>query len=196
MVKFKDILGYLGGTIGILLILGVGGIIGDKVFFRNSVDKVDIPVYKNMDVIEMTEEEFYQIKEKEIMQMLIDTAKVYSIKTAVFCGLAYHESERFKYAHRKIMDRNNRWSYGLFMIQMETAKLYDKSVTEAKLMTPRYNTHLAAVIFQKNLEKYDTNEYAIAAHNAGTISNHKINNPEFVKKVYTAIGEVVAKYNF
>ena len=36
---------------------------------------------------------------------------------------------------------------------------------------------------------------AIAAHNAGTIYDKKITNVDFVKKVYTATGEVYAAYD-
>ena len=81
------------------------------------------------------------------------------------------------------------------MVQLETALLFDKGATEAKLLIPTYNTHMAAVIFTHNLTKYGSYELAIAAHNAGTVYDKKITNPDFVKKVYAATGEVVAKYD-
>jgi hypothetical protein len=155
---------------------------------------IDSP--KIMSLISMTEDDFYRIKEQQIIQMVTDTAKACNIKPYILCGLAYHESSRFLYANRKIKDSNGRFSYGLFMIQLETAKGYDKGATEDKLLNPYYNAHLAAIIFQKNLAKYGKYEYALAAHNAGAVYNNKITNQDFVKKVYTSVGEVVAKYNF
>ena len=148
------------------------------------------------DFINMTEDDFNRIKETQIMKMIVDTAKVNNIKPVIFVGLSWHESSKFKFANKKIKDSNGRWSYGLFMIQLETARLYDKEVTEEKLLTPTYNTHLAALIWKKNSLKYGNNiDYILAAHNAGAVYHNKITNPDFVKQVKTAIGDVVSLYD-
>jgi soluble lytic murein transglycosylase-like protein len=148
------------------------------------------------ELINMSDDDFVKLKEVQIMKMIKDTAKTNNIKPYVFCGLAWHESSKFKFANKKIKDSNGRWSYGLFMIQLETARLYDKEVTEEKLLTPTYNTHLAALIWRKNCLKYGNNiDYVLAAHNAGAVYHNKITNPDFVKQVKTAIGDVVSLYD-
>jgi soluble lytic murein transglycosylase-like protein len=148
------------------------------------------------DFINMTDSAFYKIKEEQILEMIKDTSNAYKLKPTVMCGLAWHESDKFKFAHRKIKDSNGRWSYGLYMIQMETALSIDKEAIESKLLTPAYNASIAHRIFQRNLAKYGTYQYAIAAHNAGTIKNGKITNSDFVKLVYVSIGEIVSKNDF
>ena len=153
------------------------------------------PAITSESIVNMSLEDLAYIRDIEILNMISDTAKAYNIKPHVLCGLAYHESGKFSYAKKKIKDSNGKFSYGLFMIQLETAILYDKTATEEKLLTPAYNAHVASLIFQSNLKKYKTYEMAIAAHNAGTIFNGKVTNGEFVKKVYFAIGEVASKYN-
>ena len=91
-------------------------------------------VYQVVDLVNMTEEEFWQIKENEIIKVITDTANAHNINPYVLCGLGFYESERFRYAHKKIKDCNGRWSYGVYMIQLETAIEYDKDVTEEKLL--------------------------------------------------------------
>jgi len=151
------------------------------------------------DFIDMTDSVFYKIKEQEIMKMLIDTAKVNGLKPAIFCGMSWHESAKFKYAHRKIMDSNKKWSYGLFMIQFETAMRIDPKVTEEKLLTPAYNAHIAAQLLKNSLVKYGRYDYAISSHN-GTIdikgSKMKKVNDKYVKLVYASVGEIIAKNDF
>ena len=104
--------------------------------------------------INMTEDQFYQIKEKEILGMLVDTARAHNINPYVFCGLAYHESNKFHEAHKKRIDSNHKYSYGLFQIQMETARLYDKNVSETQLLTPADNARICALLFNKNLARH------------------------------------------
>jgi soluble lytic murein transglycosylase-like protein len=148
------------------------------------------------DLINMSDDELVRIKEEYILKMVIDTARTNNINPAIFVGLAWHESSRFKFANKKIKDSNGRFSYGLFMIQLETAKLYDKNATEEKLLAPTYNTYLAALIYKKNYSKYgNNNDFALAAHNAGAVYNNKITNLDFVKQVKTAIGDVVTKFD-
>ena len=195
----KKILKYVGAIVTFLLIVTSLFWIPAVVSFFSSATPVattsSIQSFTAKDFISMTEEDFNRIKEKEIVKMITDTAKVYGIKPYIFCGMSWHESAKFKYYNQKIKDSNGKWSHGLFMVQLETALLFDKSATEVKLLSPAYNTHMAAVIFVHNLSKYGSYELAIAAHNAGTIYDKKITNPDFVKKVYAATGEVVAKYD-
>ena len=89
-------------------------------------------LFSSQDFINMTDSVFFKIKEQEIMNMIKDSAKAHELRPIVLCGLSWHESDRFKYAHRKIKDSNGRWSYGLFMILMETALSIYKKVTEEK----------------------------------------------------------------
>lgn len=141
--------------------------------------------------INMTEDEMESTIERQMFKMILDTATGYRIDYHVFRGLAYHESDRFRQAYKKRIDSNNKYSYGLFQIQFETAKLYDKNVTEKKLLTPAYNAHIAAIIFSTNLVRYNGDyELTIAAHNAGYISHGHIANMDFVKKVNAAIGDL------
>ena len=191
----KKILKYVGAIVLFLLAWWIGSMMLASPLVVNTTSNQLSPSFTTKDFINMTEEDFNKIKEKEIMKMIEDTAKAYGIKPYTFCGLSWHESSKFKYYNQRIKDSNGRWSYGLFMNQLETALLYDKSATEAKLLNPAYNTHIAAVIFTHNLTKYGSYEMAIAAHNAGTIYNKKITNPDFVKKVYAATGEVYAAYD-
>lgn len=149
------------------------------------------------DFINMTDSVFFKIKEQEIMSMIKDSAKAHGLKPEVICGLSWHESAKFQYAHKKILDRNKKYSYGLFMIQLDVALSIDPKATEEKLLTPVYNTWIAMQLFDKNLIKYGNRyPYAIAAHNAGVIYHDKITNPDFVKLVYTSIGEIIAKNDF
>jgi hypothetical protein len=181
-----------------LFLFGLGSFLGNLILPRHSAVLTSVPSVKTFatkDLVNMTEEDFNKIKEKEIMKMIIDTSVAHGIKPSIFVGLSYHESAKFKYANQKIKDSNGKWSYGLFMIQLETALEYDKNATEEKLLTPTYNTSMAAKIFDHNLKKYGSITYAIAAHNAGVIYNKKITNADFVKLVYAAIGEVVSKYD-
>lgn len=153
-------------------------------------------VIRYADLVNYTEEEITAIKDREIVRMLNDTALANGIKPYVFIGLSYHESDRFKQANKKRKDSNNRYSYGLFQVQLETALLYDKGATDSKLLSPSYNMHIAAVIFKSNLAKYHGNyEMALAAHNCGTVFNGQIKNGDFVKKVYAATGEFATKFN-
>ena len=172
-------------------------LLGTSVYFNPSttIPAITTHTVTQVDFINMTEDQFYQIKEKEILGMLVDTAKVYGINPYIFCGLSYHESDRFHQAHKKRIDSNHKYSYGLFQVQMETAKLYDKNVSETQLLTPAYNAHMAALIFTKNLSRYGSYDLAIAAHNAGTIHDGKIQNTGFVKEVYASTGVLVAKYD-
>ena len=191
---FKTILTWLPwGLLG--LVFGVIIIVYPEIQRRQVLPPSTIQSFTAKDFINMTEGDFNRIKEQEIMKMITDTAKAYGIKPYTFCGLSWHESAKFKYFNQRIKDNNGRWSYGLFMVQLETAILYDSVATESKLYTPNYNTHIAAVIFKHNLTKYGSYEMAIAAHNAGTIYDKKITNVDFVKKVYTATGEVYAAYD-
>ena len=146
-------------------------------------------------LINMSDESLNALKQKELIAMITSTAKEYNINRNVFLGLTWHESAGFKYANKKIKDSNGRYSHGLFMIQLETAKQYDKEANEYKLLRPTYNARLAAIIFNSNLKKYGSVEYALAAHNAGTITNGVIKNAKFVTAVETAIGEVEVLFN-
>ena len=191
----RKTLKYISYFVVAVILLGVGGVIGEGV---TSVFSSASPVHalQATTFINMTTEDFNRIKAEEMIKMVTDTAKAYNIKPSIFCGLAYHESAKFSYANQKIKDSNGRWSYGLFMIQMETALLYDKNVTETKLLDPSYNTHLSAIIFKKNFIKYGSRyDYALAAHNAFAVYNNKITNMDFVKKVKEAIGDVSTKYD-
>ena len=100
-------------------------------------------VYQVVDLVNMTEEEFWQIKENEIIKVITDTANAHNINPYVLCGLGFYESERFRYAHKKIKDCNGRWSYGVYMIQLETAIEYDKDVTEEKLLKLKIDRDVA-----------------------------------------------------
>ena len=195
MIKLKYFIVTIACIFGIV---GAAVIFGGPSVLNNKSSVISVSVSNTIpvkDLVNMTEDDFNRIKEAEIMKMITDTAKAYNVKPYIFCGLAWHESDHFKFANKKIKDSNGRFSYGLFMIQLETAKLYDKDVTEAKLLSPAYNTHLFATIFHKNYVKYGSIEYALAAHNAGAVYNNKISNPDFVKKVYMSIGEIVSKYD-
>ena len=147
------------------------------------------------DLINMTEDDISKLKEQYLIKMIIDSAKANNINPLILCGLGWHESFKFKFANKKILDSNKKWSYGVFMVQLETALLYDKTATEEKLLMPTYNTHIAIVNYLNNRSKYKTDEMAVAAHNAGTIYNKKIVNTEFVKLVKTAMGDVGMLYN-
>jgi hypothetical protein len=157
-----------------------------------------ITAFSPKDFINMTDSVFYKIKEQEIMNMLIDTAKAHGLKPAIFCGLSWHESAKFKYAHKKIMDSNKKWSYGLFMIQLQTAQGVDPKASEEKLLTPAYNAWIAAQLMEKSLVKYKRYDYAISSHN-GTIERKDFTkkvNYEYVKLVYASVGEIIAKNDF
>jgi len=200
MSKIKKALVLVGIAVSLLAVVIGGSQLGYLVFPLYSAEAVasvqpNSKLIATKDFINMTEEDFASIKEIEIFRMIVDTARANNIKPLIFCGLAYHESSKFKYAHSKIKDSNGKWSYGLFMIQLETALLYDKEATPEKLMTPTYNTHLAAVIYTTNHNTYKTNTFAVAAHNAGSIKKGKITNPEFIKLVETAIGNLVLNYD-
>jgi len=152
-------------------------------------------VIKYADLVNMQDEEIREIKDREIVKMLNDTALANGIKPYVFAGLSYHESSKFNFANKRIKDSNGRFSYGLFQVQLETALLYDKGATDSKLLSPAYNMHIAAVIFKSNLKKYGGNyDMAVAAHNAGTVFNGQITNLDFVKKVHAATGEFAVKF--
>ncbi len=150
-------------------------------------------VISERELIRMDDLRISELREKYLVKMICDTARAYNIPEAVLCGLGHHESGRFKVLHTKIKDSNNKFSYGLFQIQLGTAVLYEGSATEEKLLDPTYNLHLAAVIFKKNMEKHGSVEKAIAAHN-GCIKDGRITNPNYMKEVYSSIGVVTVKY--
>jgi hypothetical protein len=162
---------------------------------KESIEIFDNTIISERDLIRMNDSNISLLREKYLVKMICDTAKAYNIPETVFCGLGYHESGRFKVLHTKIKDSNDKFSYGLFQIQLGTAVLYDSGATEDKLLDPLYNAHLAAVIFQKNLVKHGTIEKAIAAHNGCINKDGKITNPNYMKEVYSSIGVVTVKYN-
>ncbi|MFA5195364.1 MAG: transglycosylase SLT domain-containing protein [Bacteroidales bacterium] len=186
------VLALLFGTSTITFVQNAFGATANNVV---TLSQAQLKTITPEDVINMTEDDFFKLKEQYLVKMIVDSAKTNNINPLVLCGLAWHESSKFKFANKKIMDSNKKWSYGLFMVQLETALLYDKTATEEKLLMPTYNTHIAIVNYLNNRSKYKTDEMAIAAHNAGTIYNKKIVNVEFVKLVKTAMGDMVLLYN-
>ena len=196
----KMLLGLTTGVIIVFAVLIFGGFLRESV--KNTPALVPMSQISKSDnitietLVNMSEDDIASLKEKYLMKMVSDTAKAYHIKQYTFCGLTWHESSKFKFANKKIKDSNGRFSYGMFMIQMETAILYDKTVTETKLLTPAYNTHLAAIIFTHNLEKYNGSyDYTLAAHNAGAVYNNRITNPDFIKQVKIATADIVNMYD-
>jgi hypothetical protein len=189
----------VGAVCSVLLLLGTAHFMG--IHFAKDKDPIVQTVTSNVisyaDLVNLRNEEIQQIKDREIVRMLRDTALAYNLRPYPLCGLAFHESERLRKANEKWMDRNNRYSYGVFSLQLETVQSeVDKDATEDRLLTPAFNMHYAMMLFTKNLAKYHGSyELAIAAHNAGSVKNNHITNMDFVKKVYASTGEFAARYD-
>lgn len=78
-------------------------------------------------------------------------------------------------------------SYGACQLKVNTARLYDRKATGAKLLNYAYNADIAARYLRTQLDRYHGNtECAIAAYNAGTCKfndRKQIRNRKYVKKV-------------
>lgn len=80
-------------------------------------------------------------------------------------------------------------SYGVCHVKTATARQFDRGATPVLLMSPIYNSIIAARYLKWQLERYKTTTCAIAAYNAGSCKFNdkgRLINEHYIRKVRRA----------